>query len=185
MKHHEIAIFADTLYKIGVKDKKLVNYYEEFSSFTKLISKEKSLNTFLMSPRVKRDEKKDFLKRVLGKSFSQEFIAFIIVILAKRCQIYIRKIFRDFEQLVDRHESIARGKVTTVNSLDKKSLDYIANILSKRFNKKIILSSVLNEKIIGGIIIEIEDIRIDMSIQQSLESLKEKILTTKVKGAIS
>ena len=185
MKHHEIAVFADTLYKIGVQNKKVVDFYDDFKFFIELINKLDDLNDFLLSPRVKRDEKKLFLTNVFGKNLSVEFLAFVNVILAKRCQVYIKRIFNNFEQLVDKHENIARGKVVSVKSLDKSMLDNISKVLSKKFNKKIILRSIINEHIIGGIIIEVEDVRIDMSIQHSLERIKDKILTTKVKGAVS
>lgn len=184
-ERYEVNVFASSFFRLGIQENKLKEFYEEFAAFTEMIKQMPQLNRFLLSPKIKRDEKKAFLNKVLGNQFSQEFISFIIVILIKRCQFLYKKIFNQFQELVDRHENVSRAKVYSVQKLDQKTLDNIAKLLSERFKKKIVLIPIIDEKILGGLILQVEDVQIDMSIQHSLEQLKDKILSTKVGGTFS
>ena len=185
MKRHEIAVFANTLFKIGVREKKLKEFYDEFTDFVTLLQQSPDLNKFLQSPRVKKDEKRNFIHTLFENKFSKEIVAFILVILSKRCQSLYQKIYKNFQHLVDQKENIARGKVYSVQKLDEKQLKHISELLSKKFNKSIMLTSIIEEKLIGGVILEVDDVRIDMSVQHRLEEIKEQIMNTKIGGVAS
>jgi len=182
---HEISVFSKTLFKIGKQSNKLKDFYDEFSEFVSLINKDPNLTKFLRSPKVHSAEKKSFLDKVFGKVLSKEFLGFITVVLAKRCQHLLEKIFHHFEVLVDQVENIARGEVLSAQKLDQKTLDEIAVILGKRTGKTIILSPILDEKILGGLILQFDGKRIDLSVSHRLDQIKDNILNVKVTGAIS
>ncbi len=181
---YEIGVFAHTLFKLGIQKDRLRDFYDEFTGFIEVYQNVPELGAILSSPRIDRDEKKGFLNRVFGRQLSKELIAFIHVILYKHCQPLYKLIYRAFQELVDDHENVARAKVYSVHQLNQDTLDQISQLLSERYHKTVILTPVTDEKILGGLVVEIGDIRIDMSVAHSLEGLKDKILGIKtgVKG---
>ncbi|HEO64229.1 MAG TPA: ATP synthase F1 subunit delta [Spirochaetes bacterium] len=181
---YEIGVFAHSLFKLGIQMNRLDDFYEEFTGFIEVYQKAPELGAVLASPRIDRDDKKGFLNRVFDKWLSKELIAFINVILHKQCQPLYKSIYRAFQELVDDHKNVARAKVYSVHGLNEKTLEQISQLLSERYHKKVMLTPVTDEKILGGLVVEIGDIRIDMSVAHSLEGLKDKILGIKtgVKG---
>jgi len=180
---HDIHVFANTLFKMGLELKKLQDFKEDFSNLLNIIKQDNTIYQFLLSPKIKRNEKKTFLKNNLGKTFSEEFIGFLIVVLAKRCQRLLFKIYNLFQNLVDHHEGVVRGKVVSVKKLDDFLITLIANMMAKRIGKQVILTNVIDEKIIGGFILLVEDALIDLSILKSLDEIKSQIQNIKLEGA--
>ncbi len=179
----DIKIFADTLFKLGVRDKKLDSFKEDFAGFSELFRQNADLRKFLLSPRVSRADKKSLLDKLLKDKLSEHFLGFIYVLLAKRCQDVILKIHDHFQILVDRHENVSRGKVISYEKLSEKTLNEIAVAVSKRFGKKVILSPIVNERILGGLILQVGDRRVDMSVKNNLEGMKDKIQNIYFGGA--
>ena len=80
-----------------------------------------------------------------------------------------------FQEIVDDNAGIVRGEVTAAVSIEK-DLSDIESSLSKKLNKKVILSSTIDENIIGGIKIRIGDRLFDGTVKSKLNKLKEDLL---------
>ncbi len=182
---HSTHVFAQSLFKLGVQDNMLDKFEHEFRVFIDLFSQNEMFHTFLLSPKIMKDKKKAILTKILGKDFSKEFIAFITVILLKRYQSLLKNIYRMFEELVDIHKQRLRGKVLTVTKLDDKIFKEIQDLLHKKYRKEVILKNVVDPSILGGLILIIDNHRIDLSILQNLEIIKNKIIQSKLSGVFS
>ena len=80
-----------------------------------------------------------------------------------------------FQEIVDDNAGIVRGEVTAAVSIEKDLYD-MESSLSKKLNKKVILSSTIDENIIGGIKIRIGDRLFDGTVKSKLNKLKEDLL---------
>ncbi|MAX11357.1 MAG: hypothetical protein CL710_03375 [Chloroflexi bacterium] len=80
-----------------------------------------------------------------------------------------------FQEIVDDNAGIVRGEVTAAVSIEK-DLSDIESSLSKKLNKKVILSSTIDENIIGGIKIRIGDRLFDGTVKSKLNKLKEDLI---------
>ena len=79
-----------------------------------------------------------------------------------------------FQEIVDDNAGIVRGEVTAAVSIEK-DLSDMESSLSKKLNKKVILSSTIDENIIGGIKIRIGDRLFDGTVKSKLNKLKEDL----------
>ena len=80
-----------------------------------------------------------------------------------------------FQEIVDDNSGIVRGEVTAAVSIENDFSD-IESSLSKKLNKKVILSSKIDENIIAGIKIRIGDRLFDGTVKSKLNKLKEDLL---------
>tara|TARA_Y100001970_G_scaffold249480_1_gene319992 strand:+ start:685 stop:1224 length:540 start_codon:yes stop_codon:yes gene_type:complete len=80
-----------------------------------------------------------------------------------------------FQEILDDNSNVVRGEVITAVSIDN-DLSDIENSLSKKLNKKVILSSTIDESIIAGIKIRIGDRLFDGTVKSKLNKLKEDLL---------
>ncbi len=183
-KEHDISVFSNTLFKMGLAANKLDVYSEDFSQFIEVYKTNKTFKKFMLSPRINRKMKKEFINKVFNNSFSKEFLGFLAVIIVKKCQYLLVDIHDDFRLLVDKHKNILRAKVLSTQAISDKMMAEITNTLTKRFNKKIALTNVIDKKIIGGLVFKVGDIRVDISILKSLKIFQSNIESIKLKGAI-
>ena len=80
-----------------------------------------------------------------------------------------------FQEILDDNSNVVRGEVIAAVSIDN-DLSDIENSLSKKLNKKVILSSTIDESIIAGIKIRIGDRLFDGTVKSKLNKLKEDLL---------
>ena len=81
-----------------------------------------------------------------------------------------------FQEIVDDNAGIVRGEVIAAVSIEN-DLSEIESSLSKKLNKKVILSSSIDQSIIGGIKIRIGDRLFDGTVKSKLKKLKEDLLS--------
>ena len=81
-----------------------------------------------------------------------------------------------FQEIVDDNAGIVRGEVIAAVSIEN-DLSEIESSLSKKLNKKVILSSSIDQSIIGGIKIRIGDRLFDGTVKSKLNKLKEDLLS--------
>ena len=69
--------------------------------------------------------------------------------------------------------------IYTVNELSKEQINKLEESVTKKLNKKVELSNVIDPSIIGGIKIVVNDTVFDNSIVRRLESLKQELINGK------
>ena len=72
-------------------------------------------------------------------------------------------------------KDIIFGKVTTANQMGKETLDNLRNKIEQKTGKRVILHDEQNEDLIGGFILELNNLRYDASIKTSLDQIKNKL----------
>lgn len=81
----------------------------------------------------------------------------------------------EFEKLEKAQKGIKIADVTSAKKLDKSSEKAIIEQLNKLVGGKVELKQKIDEKLIGGVVIKLDDMLIDASAKNSLEELKKSI----------
>ena len=93
-----------------------------------------------------------------------------MVTLANNGKLFLlKKIFIEFNNLLDKKNGVLEVTVTTVDSIDKTVQKKIQSSLEKTLNCKIKLKQINDKSIIGGIILKVNSIMIDNSIRNKLQ----------------
>ncbi|MFA6515413.1 MAG: F0F1 ATP synthase subunit delta [Candidatus Paceibacterota bacterium] len=82
------------------------------------------------------------------------------------------------EKLVDKGDDLVRAKISSKTKLEKKTIEEIEEFIKKRYKiKNSVLVFETDEKLIGGIKIEVGDEIIDMTLQNKIHKLKNYLIT--------
>ena len=84
------------------------------------------------------------------------------------------EISKSFISLYKKSKNIKEVVVTTAVPLDENLRKDLMQFLKKETNSEIELKEAVDESLIGGAIIRMDDIQFDASISSSLNSLKQK-----------
>jgi F-type H+-transporting ATPase subunit delta len=174
--------YASALLEIGQEQNMLSRIEEELGFVASLVRQDRDLMLYLNSPGVSKEAKKGFIDRALGGELSEITINFLKVVIDNDRQLSIGEIHASLIELIDVLNNRQHVCVTSSAKLNSDMLKKIKDSLESKFKKEIIVDEVVDEKIIGGIVIRIGDLIIDGSISKDLRNIKDKLLYSKVRS---
>lgn len=165
--------YAQALYELCKENDCLKPTYNLLKSFSVVASKEYlNLLSFFESDNNKKFQAIDKLFRENSSLLIKHFL--YTMIKNHQMQNFIN-IFDIFEQKYFLEENILKVHIFSIRKLEKSELEKIEIILEKKMHKKIIFDNIIDESLIGGIKIVINDLIIDYSIKAKLLNIQQNI----------
>ena len=89
------------------------------------------------------------------------------------------EILNELEKIIDKNEERIRAKISYRIKLHKKINDQIENYIKKRYKaKNTILEYIIDEKLLGGIKIEVGDEIIDTTLKNKIKKLQKYLINS-------
>ena len=89
-----------------------------------------------------------------------------------------KEILTELEKIVDKKEEVVRAKISSKIKLNKKITDEIEEFIKKRYQaKNTVLEFMVDEKLLGGIKIEVGDEIIDTTLKNKIKKLQNYLIT--------
>jgi F-type H+-transporting ATPase subunit delta len=177
---HFAQLYAKALFEIAKKNNNIDEIEQNFSDFISVLSENRQFNLFIDAPQIDKLKKKEIIKRLFESQFHIDFMNFLSVIIDKRRQFFIFKMYEEFTLIFDEHKGRFRIKVISAFALDDDLKKSIQHILGEKLKKEIIIDSIINKNVIGGIVLKISDVLIDGSIRKHLATLRKKLIKQKL-----
>ena len=133
------------------------------------------------SPVIPTSEKKKVLKAIFDGKINSYSLNFLLLITENRREKYIPGIFRDLEELYRKDQGIKTALLTTATPISETIVDQIQKSLEKEFGAKVELRQRVDEELIGGFVLRVDDNQYDASVSSQLKKIKEKLLQTELK----
>ncbi len=182
MKDHRIALrYARALFGLAETGKALDRVHEELREATELVAKHPEISHLLMNTTIAREEKEDFVEKILPEKTSGLLINFIKVLIHKKRFQDLGLIQEKFQHLFEEKKGIQRVKVESPVPLDEMLRSRLTQALEKRMKLEIILESSVNPEMLGGLILDFEGMQIDASYRTQLKELKQTLLAPTLK----
>lgn len=178
MIQHSIARrYAKGLFSAGEKDGRYGEYLTELKTVLDLLDREKQLNRALMLPLLEVDKRKELLSdvlRLLGTSLT--LANMLRLLLENNRMAYLPLIRDEYGELLDEKEGRVKGTLWSPFPVDGKVKSRIEESLKQKMNKEVVLQTVEDKSLIGGLKIQVRGTIIDGSVKRQLENLRENIL---------
>jgi len=146
-----------------------LSFKNDFDKLTSAYNQSEDFRGFILSPLIKRVQKKKTLTSILSKmKLSENFIGFFKIVAEHSKLFLLEKIYSEFKKLLDVADDVTEVTVTTTEPIEKSFEKKIVDSLCKKLNKKVRLNKLINPELIGGIIIKIDSIMIDNSVKTKL-----------------
>ncbi len=173
-------IFAESLSEVGKAKNVLSDFENELRTVAELFHEEKELKRYFDSHDISGEKKKKFIEKLFSGKLSDPVVNMLKSTIDFNCTGELDQIYNEFVKQVDLINNRQRVTVTTRFEMDDSVRKNIKTVLSKKLNKEIILDETINEKILGGIIIKIDDLLIDGSVANQLKRIKNNLIFSKV-----
>jgi len=128
-----------------------------------------------MHPSISKEEKKELFKNLLSGKVEEYFLYFIYVLVDNERILELENIYDTFKMLVDEKKNILNCEVVSKYPLDKNIKEDLIKYLSQKYQKEIKLKETINDELIGGIKVIVQNEVIDYTIDSTLTNLKNTI----------
>ena len=125
------------------------------------------------SPTVAAEEKIAVVKEAFDGKVSRHVLNFLCIVTEGRRWNSFARICKSFAALCNEHLGIAEITVTTAFPLTEEQRAAIKKKMAEVTGKKIEMSEKTDKTIVGGVIVDYGDTRLDGSVKTRLEGLKE------------
>lgn len=172
--------YSYALFDLCKEEKNINNVYNDFTDLISLLDESSEFDNVLSSETILKDEKKSIVIEVFKKIENNTLKNFLLLLIDKNRINLIRPIYSDFKELYLGEEGVLTVVAKSTFKLDDKLKENLTNKLKNKFNKDIILTNEIDESIIGGLVLFINNEMIDLSIKNQLDNLKKQLLEASI-----
>ena len=99
--------------------------------------------------------------------------------IANKKVYFLDEVYKLFNDMVLEDDNTTIAEVETAFALTDKQRSAIVNSLSKKYDKKIQINEVINERLLAGIKISVNNEVTDHSVRNKLNLMKEQIINNR------
>lgn len=170
--------YAQALYEIAA-DKGITDQVgQELQAITYLVEGSKDLEKLLFHPTVSADKKKRLFECLLSGDSSDLIKTFLFLLIDKRREKLITVLFASYRSISRKVKGIVVAEVQSTIQMTDDNLDKLKSTLEKLLSKTVEIETLIDPKILGGLVIRIGDKLIDGSVRSKLSGLKKKLMQT-------
>jgi F-type H+-transporting ATPase subunit delta len=180
MNESQISVrYARALYQ-SAEDKGLLDRVYQDMELLEEVTGMEDFRYMILLPSLQPGQKFKIAGLVLEKHISGLSLAMIRLVLDNKREAYLEGIARNFREFYRKASGIRHARLVTAQPAGKQTIEKIRALISETYESGVELSTVVNEDIIGGFILTIEDRQYDASVLRSLKHMREKLLQTSI-----
>ncbi|KDO33474.1 ATP synthase F1 [Saprolegnia parasitica CBS 223.65] len=175
------AKYANALYSVASKQNVLEAVEGELKTIHEEIAKNPTFAEFLKDPTIARGEKKADIAKVMDAAKFSKPVSGLFTVLAENGRLGDAKhVIAAYNRLMRAHRGEVQAKITSADPLTKEQLAQVQTALKARIQKgeTLLLETVVDPTILGGLKVQIADLFIDLSLSTKIEKI-HMILSTR------
>ena len=164
--------FAKALYDFATETNNIEIAYQDILLVKSVIAENQELKIALESPIIPEDKKQKIFRKVFTQSLNEVTFKFFTLIIKKRREPQLLMICTHFIKLYYVSHNIKEAYITSAQPLSEEIKSYLKAYIEKDSPYTFMLHFAVDQNIIGGIIIKIDDLYFDASVQTKINKLK-------------
>lgn len=177
MYHSQVNIrYARSLLLLA-EEKNIVNEIKRDIDFIlQWLEENEDVIILLEHPVVKTSKKSEVLGILLKEKINQYTMSFLHLIVKNKRENHLKNICRDFIDLFKKYKGLKTAVLTTAFELTRTLKTKIKKSIEKTFNASVELQTKVNEDLIGGMIIQVDDKQMDLSVARQIQELRNQFI---------
>lgn len=173
--NERINLYSSSLYDVAKESGCGKEVYDSLCLVKDILNENRDYARVMSSASIALTEREALLEDAFSGNVHPFVLNFMKLLCKKRIFEIIQAVTDCYEKEYLKDNNIERAKITTAIELSDDKKKEIVERISKATRKEIIPEFVVDEKIMGGIVIETENSNIDASLTGKLESIKRYI----------
>jgi F-type H+-transporting ATPase subunit delta len=167
--------YAKALIDLAIERKELETVKNDVLVAKTAIDSSRDLKLFLASPVVKPKVKQSILNEIFSDHLSELTMHFVLLITRHGREQALPAILNAFMDQYRQHKNIVEATVITSVEVSNKTINTIKERLAEALGKDVDMNTAVDDKLVGGFIVETNNYRMDASIAGSMRKLKREL----------
>ncbi len=159
----------------AAKDKEALAEWSEMLTYASAVAADENMIDILDHPALTSEKKAEIFAEVCGDKLSDQGKNFVTVLAENDRITLIPDIAELFEVFKSQLEHSIDVEIESAFELGSEQQDKLAQALSAKLDRKVVVSSTTNQELIGGAIVRTKDLVIDASVRGKIAKLAEAI----------
>lgn len=160
-------IYANSLLDIGLNSDVVIDNFSVIRDVYEI----SEFKTMISNPVIDNTKKYEVIDEIFKNKIDDKMISFIKILIQKERFGEINEIISAYKDIVDDKNNIVRADVISAVELSDDYKSLIAEKLQTKYQKTIISDWIVDDSIIGGLVIKIKDDIFDNSIKSKIEKI--------------
>lgn len=166
-------VYAEALFLLAQEEQQEQTVYRELNQIADVLEAEPAFVSLLEVPTLDVSERIGILRKVIGDG-DGTVERFLCLLVEKHRISRIGEIRTDFNRLYHEAFGIAEVFVTTAVALSDKQREELKTTLGKKFHKTVTLRESVDPAILGGMIVQYGDTRMDNSLRTRMQQFRQQ-----------
>ena len=169
-------VYGDAYVSVVSEKNNLIDALEEIKLLKNILLENGEIIELLDSPKLDDEEKTAFIKGIFENHISVDSLGFLLTVIEKKRQAELLPIVDYVIDCIKELLLIGKATITTALELDDAKKERIVNELLKTSHyKSLEVEYVVDNSIIGGIVIRIGDRVVDSSVKTRIEKMRKML----------
>lgn len=179
MNESQISVrYAKALFQ-SASEKKVLDKVNSDMDLLAETCQQEEFQGILLVPTLQPSQKVKLMEQIFMSHVSDVSMAMIKLVITNKRDVYLPGIARNFRNLYRKEMNISSASLVTAEPVDSAALTSIKEMLAKAYEAKVELSASVNEEVIGGFVLTVEDMQYDASVATSLRKFRKQLLQTR------
>lgn len=168
--------YAKALFDLAKENNKIDAYQQELEVIGQVVLENKGLYMIMNHPKFSDTEKKQLLQNTFGNHVSKDVLNLLKLLVDKKRINELNNVVDCYVELANEERDIAVANVSTVKPLTKEQVTNLKAMLTERLAKKDVkIHNQIDQKIIGGVKIQVGNRILDGTVQTKLARMKRQL----------
>lgn len=167
------ARYALSLLDSAIEKNRLDTISEDIEFVSSVLKENPNLERMLENPVVKPEIKSSILEEIFKNKVNSETMDFLLFVIKKKREEILTSILEKFKDLRDKELGYVNVNVRVASEFTVSQKDDLKNKLQNALKKNVRMNYTVDQKIIGGFIIQAGDTVYNSSIKHQLDLLRK------------
>lgn len=169
--------FAKAVLDLANENKVADKVAEDMRLLNNTIKGSKDLQLLIESPIVDSGKKKDVFKAIFEGKLDKLTAQFLDLLIGKTREFALEAITESYLDFYRQEKGIVKAEVLTATPLSAENKASVSEKIKAKFDaKEVEIVEVVNPELIGGVIVRVNGMQLDLSVAGRLSGMRKEIL---------
>ncbi len=168
-------VYARSLFDLAAAGDAVDGVAGEFGDLIELIDAQPDVATFMTSEAIDVERRAETLEKLFRGQLGDLLLNTLLVINGKGRLSLIREIHTAFARLREEQQNRVDATVTTATALNDEQRQRVIDSIGQRTGKQVTLHEQVDPEILGGLVVQVGDERLDGSVASRLGRIERSL----------
>jgi F-type H+-transporting ATPase subunit delta len=180
MNESQISVrYAKALFQSASEKKILDEVFRDMELLTETCRIDE-FQYLLVQPSLQASKKCNMVESLLEKHLTGISLSMVELVIRNKRETYLPGIARNYKDLYRKAKGIRSATLVTAYPVEEAEIEKLRKLIRQTFKEEVELTKRLDEEIIGGFVLTIEDMQYDASVARNLRKMKNQLLQTSI-----